>query len=278
MTDEMRLRQILFNLTSNAIKFTNRGRVTVTFAARETDGANRLHIDVADTGIGIPDTEFEHIFETFSQVDQGAARQFGGTGLGLAICRRLARAMGGDVTVTSVLGKGSVFSISLPLEAPHYARPPTPETAATPAARAAPRQLCELEVLLVEDNLINRKVVEQLLSPVVGEIDVAEDGVQGVEAVQTKHYDVVLMDKQMPNMDGVTATKTIRSMTGPAKDVYIIAVTADAFEGEKERLIAQGMDDYIAKPVNQDMLVQAILAGLEKGLKHRPPASHARAS
>lgn len=278
MADGMRLRQILFNLASNAVKFTNRGSVQITFRTNGAGAKQQLRIDVADTGIGIPETEFENIFDTFSQVDQGAARQFGGTGLGLAICRRLARAMGGDVLVASKIGEGSVFTLLLPLEEPQYASAESANHADTEEVRSCPKELSDIDLLIVEDNPINRKVIEQLLVEVVRSIDLAEDGVEGVDAVQTKHYDVVFMDKQMPNMDGVTATKTIRALSGPNKDVYIVAVTADAFEGERERLIAQGMDDYVAKPVTQEMLIRVLAEGIERGLRHGAPERRAMAS
>ncbi|GAB4517154.1 MAG: hypothetical protein Tsb0010_01180 [Parvularculaceae bacterium] len=278
MTDGMRLRQILFNLASNAVKFTTRGSVRISFGTDGAGAKQQLRVDVADTGIGIPESEFENIFDTFSQVDRGAARQFGGTGLGLAICQKLARAMGGEVRVSSKLGEGSVFTLLLPLEEPVYAPSDHRNNAATEEQRSCPKELSDIDLLIVEDNPINRKVIEQLLAGVVRSIDLAEDGVEGVDAVQTKHYDVVFMDKQMPNMDGVTATKTIRSLSGPNKDVYIVAVTADAFEGERERLIAQGMDDYVAKPVTQEMLIRVLADGIERGLRHRAPERRAMAS
>lgn len=264
ISDEKRLRQILFNLVSNAVKFTQSGEICIT-AAETADAAGEwLELKVADTGIGVPEAELHAIFDSFHQAETGAARRYGGTGLGLAITRNIARAMGGEVDVRSRVGEGSVFTVVLPL-----AR----AGAGVPQARAgeeAPQRkdTSQLDILIVEDNQVNRAVLEAMLRGSVNSLDFAEDGAVALEAVRRRHYDVVLMDKQMPNMDGLAATRAIRQLGAPACDVYIIAVTADAFDDSREQIMASGMDDFLAKPVSVKGLFEALATAIDRGLVH----------
>lgn len=268
VSDEKRLRQILFNLVSNAVKFTQGGEVCIT-AAETLDAAGEwLEIKVADTGIGVPDGELHAIFDSFHQVETGAARRYGGTGLGLAITRNIARAMGGEVDVRSRTGEGSVFTVALPLV---RAGADSPEVEAVDDAPQR-KDTSQLDILIVEDNQVNRAVLEAMLQGNVHSLDFAEDGAVALESVRRRHYDVVLMDKQMPNMDGLTATRAIRQLEAPASDVYIIAVTADAFEDSKAEIMASGMDDFLAKPVSVKGLFEALATALDRGLVHAPQA------
>jgi len=262
--DEKRVRQLLFNLISNAVKFTHEGEVRIKAEAVETEAGERLRVIVSDTGIGIPEDELEQVFESFHQVDGGSTRKFGGTGLGLSIVRHVADAMGGDIHVDSVVGEGSTFTLDLPLKRLEPMEPASTSAEDRPSAT----KLAELKVLIAEDNGVNRAVLEAMLKNSVGDIQFAEDGEQALEAMKREHFDIVLMDKQMPNMDGVTATRQIRELPGPAGDAYIIAVTADAFEDSRAQMLACGMDDFIAKPVGLETLLGAMRKALSQDLKH----------
>ncbi len=266
ISDEKRLRQILFNLISNAVKFTRGGDVRISAAVSLDAAGEWLELRVADTGIGVPEGEQHAIFDSFHQVETGAARRYGGTGLGLAITRNIARAMGGEVDVRSRVGEGSVFTVTVPL-----VRAGEESPAAEPVENAPQRKdTSQLDILIVEDNQVNRTVLEAMLQSSVHSLDFAEDGAVALEAVRRRRYDIVLMDKQMPNMDGLTATRTIRQLGSPAADVYIIAVTADAFEDSREEIMASGMDDFLAKPVSVKGLFEALATAIDRGLTHTP--------
>lgn len=253
LADPMRLRQILSNLVSNAIKFTEQGEVVVQInrVADEGDSA-WVRLTVRDTGIGIPPERLESIFEAFTQADSSTTRRYGGTGLGLTICKRLVELMGGHIHVQSEVGKGSTFWVEVPLplasEATQWqhAHSPSVEAGDVPAG---------LRVLLVEDNEVNRKVAVRMLEKAGCEVDIAHDGQEAVEKTARQLYDIVFMDVYMPQMDGYEATRLIREREkGSGRHQVIIAMTANAMEGDRELCLQAGMDDYLSKPFRESDL------------------------
>jgi signal transduction histidine kinase/ActR/RegA family two-component response regulator len=250
--DPGRLRQILLNLATNAVKFTAAGRVELRLAMTERwSAAVRLRISVRDTGIGIAEDKRDRLFEQFSQLDSTTAREYGGSGLGLAICRRLVTLMGGEIGVDSVVGEGSVFWLTLTL--PVAADAALESTTEAGAAARKPRR-----VLVAEDNPINQVLVAAMLRKAGHEVDLVEDGLAAVQAVRKRPYDLILMDMQMPTMDGLTATRTIRSEQPAHARTPVVALTANASRDDVAACLAAGMDDYVAKPIDQQLLLQAI--------------------
>jgi signal transduction histidine kinase/ActR/RegA family two-component response regulator len=250
-TDPARLRQILLNLVGNAIKFTPAGRVDIAIGVRGASGAQRLTVAVADTGIGIQADVIPTLFSRFSQADGSITRRFGGSGLGLAIARQLAHLMGGDISVVSTPGAGSTFTLDIAAcsgEAPADARPRA-------RARAEGRRL---RILVADDTEMNRVVIAQLLDRLGHDFVFALDGAQAIARIEQDNFDLVLMDVQMPEIDGVTATGRIRARGDARGRVPIVALTAFAMSGDRERYIAAGMDDYLAKPVTLDDLARAV--------------------
>ncbi|MEK9968172.1 MAG: PAS-domain containing protein [Ferrovibrio sp.] len=251
--DPGRLRQILFNLAGNAIKFTDKGEVRILVDSHPTgDGRHMLSVKVSDTGIGIAADQIERLFSRFNQADSSIARRFGGTGLGLAISRQLAELMGGRIGVESVEGKGSTFWFELPL-----AEGQTVQTEA-PVQADGPATLRSLRILVAEDNQVNQMVIGLMLRQLGHRADIVTNGIEACEQVQKAPYDMVLMDMQMPEMDGMTATATIRKLPHPCARIPIIALTANAMEGDRERYIGAGMDDYVAKPIALPLLLAAM--------------------
>ena len=269
--DSERLRQVLLNLLTNAIKFTEAGEVEVAVEADPLSPAlcRWLRFRVRDTGIGIPADRFDQLFVSFSQIDNRRTRRHGGTGLGLAICRQLVELMGGTIQVDSAPGKGSTFTFDIiaePLEMSDdlLAASAVLETPLSkPVLNGRPPTAAEglaLKILLVEDNVINQKVAVRLLERLGYQPDVASNGLEGLRAVEAFPYDVVIMDVQMPEMDGLDATRCIRERVPSGCQPRIIGMTANAFEGARQECFAAGMDDYISKPFT----IQDLAAALQR--------------
>ncbi|HEX4966087.1 MAG TPA: response regulator [Thermoanaerobaculia bacterium] len=269
--DLARTRQILLNLLGNAVKFTPQGEVRVALSARPLDGGRcEVLFAVADTGIGIPDGELDRLFVDFHQLDGSLTRQHGGTGLGLAISRRLTELMGGRIWAESAVGRGSTFYFTLVGEAAECPpRPPDLPAAALPRpARQPPGPpLC---ILLAEDHPVNRQVMTGLLEHLGYRADLAANGLEVLAALSRQRYDVVLMDVQMPEMDGLEATRRIRQQ--PGAQPRIIAMTAHAMSGDRERCLAGGMDDYLSKPVQVADLATALAAAVPLVSPPPPPS------
>jgi len=255
--DPTRLRQVLLNLAGNAVKFTEQGSVSIAVAAGPGTAARKtLRFEVIDTGIGIDDAGLARLFQKFTQADSSVTRRFGGTGLGLAICKELVELMGGTLAALSRPGAGSTFWFEIPLlsgETAAVERDQEPR-----AATAAPRR--SLRILLAEDNHINQQVATAILGKAGHRVEVVEDGAGAVAAVEAGGYDVVLMDMQMPGLDGVQATARIRASTSRASAVPIIALTAHAMAGAREECLRAGMNDYVSKPFDPVELVARVEA------------------
>ena len=263
MGDVSRLRQILLNLLNNSVKFTESGGVVLAagMGAPAADGAFELHITVTDTGIGIPEDAMGRMFQSFSQADAATSRKYGGTGLGLAISKRLSEAMGGTMWVESagVPGQGSTFHLTIATRA-------AVDQTAAPGSASGPLDLDPehasrhpLRILLVEDNAVNQKLATRLLSRMGYQADLASNGLEAIEAVDRQRYDLVLMDVQMPEMDGLEATEQIIKRIPEANRPWIVAMTANAMDGDRERCIEAGMNGYVSKPIRVDELVAAVL-------------------
>ncbi|RAK59017.1 hybrid sensor histidine kinase/response regulator [Phenylobacterium hankyongense] len=248
--DPTRVRQIVYNLVSNAVKFTASGSVQI----RVTHDGARLRMAVTDTGPGIPAERAGALFDKFVQVDASTTRRYGGSGLGLAICRELAALMGGEVTLTSVLNHGSTFTLSLPL-----ARAPAGTAEAVAAADAEEADCTGLRILAAEDNPMNQQVLKTLLDQLGVELTVVGDGAQAVEAHATVEFDVILMDVQMPVMDGPTAARAIRANeAATGRRTPILALTANAMTHHADEYLAAGMDGLVAKPIQLGQLIAEI--------------------
>lgn len=276
--DRGRLRQILLNLIGNAVKFTRNGEISVEVERLELQN-DQIEFRIADTGIGIEETDLERIFEDFVTLDSSYGRTAGGTGLGLGIARRLARAMGGDIGVESLPGEGSLFWLRLPLP-----------RAIAPAARLAgegedwsladrngpPYGISEraekpLDVLLVEDNAINRFLMRRFLESAGHRVTEAHDGLEAVERAEEKAFDAILMDISMPRLDGVSATRRIRRGQGPSAGARILALTAHALPQEQAQFRAVGMEQALTKPVTRCDLLAALHNGPGNGIQTAPP-------
>lgn len=269
MGDPSRIRQILANLLGNAIKFTHSGAITVTVKHQAgVDGSAHVEICVADTGIGMTDEQLGQLFQPFSQGDASITRRYGGTGLGLAISQRLVEMMNGTIAVESEAGKGSRFTISLCLKEavgetalllPRPLESLDRKNSTVTAGNQAPAELpAQLRMLVVDDNEINRKLNTILLHQWGIAVDEAADGVAAVEACGRQHFDLILMDVHMPAMDGIEATRRIRMLQEGGKLTPVVALTANALSGDRERYLAAGMDDYLEKPLTEEALRKTI--------------------
>ncbi|MES2807580.1 MAG: response regulator [Bacteroidota bacterium] len=259
--DSVRLSQILLNLVSNAIKFTDKGGVDISLlVADENDSNVIVECVIKDSGIGIPLEKQAKIFESFEQATTDTMRKFGGTGLGLSIAKQLVEMQDGKISVKSLPGMGAEFYFRLPFQKniPRKATPDGIEEAFLPVKSGK-----GLKVLVVEDNTINQMLIVKVLQKREFAIEVANNGVIGLSKHRNNHYDIILMDLQMPEMDGYETTKNIRAMQNARKDIPIIAMTAHTIKGERERCLAIGMNDYIPKPFNISELFDKIF-GLVK--------------
>lgn len=257
--DEAKLRQVLINVFWNAIKFTSQGYITFTATIEEMDGISQLSLAISDTGIGIPDYEMENIFTPFTQVDNSTSRQYGGMGLGLFISKKYMDIMQGSIYVESQQGSGSTFFIKVPLEVISYAElneninPGYNDNYEDKLLT----DFAPIRVLLVEDNDLNQKIVSQMLVNYGFEITVANDGLECLRLLQENHFDVILMDMQMPVMDGYEATRMIRQYE-ELQHIPVIAMTAHAMAGDREKCLVSGCTSYIAKPFKAEELAREI--------------------
>ncbi|HTJ63099.1 MAG TPA: PAS-domain containing protein [Alphaproteobacteria bacterium] len=270
MGDPMRVRQNLLNLMSNALKFTEKGSVVVRVRRQTEPDGEKLRFEVEDTGIGIPADRLHLLFEEFSQVDRSTTRRYGGTGLGLALCKRLAEAMDGTVGVTSQPGAGSTFWFTVAL---------SPTAAPDVGDRAAPTaELASARILVAEDLPMNQLVIEGYLKRAGHRVTLAGNGLEAVGALQKDSFDLVLMDMEMPEMDGISATRAIRALDGPMRDVPIVALTANALLEDAVSCRAAGMNDFLSKPIDRATLYAAVAKWAGAGGKPMapPPAAPAR--
>lgn len=266
--DANRIKQMVINLANNAVKFTANGSVTLT-VDYEMDGNSALNlmVRVKDTGIGIKKEDLEKIFESFGQADSYRNRQIEGTGLGLAITRNLAHLMGGEIYVRSVYNTGSEFSFIIPQKIVDK----------TPCSNVDPEEMrrkeesqythftaCDARILVVDDNHVNLLVAEGLLQPFQMQVDLADSGIKAIEMVQKNSYDLVFMDHMMPGMDGIETVRAIRALPGDYASLPMVAFSANAVNGAREKLIGKGMDDFVAKPITLEELVRVLLKWLPK--------------
>ncbi len=261
--DPVRLRQVLFNLVGNANKFTEKGRVSIHAMMTNGWGAPRLRIEVENTGRELSEEEIGRLFRPFVQLDQPAARRAGGTGLGLVICRRLIEAMGGSIGCHSTKGVGPTFWLEIPAiraELPLSAGP-------TPSA---PLETPPLDILVAEDNIVNQRLITAFLKRDGHRVTIVPDGAEAVAVVKQNIHDLVLMDIQMPVMDGIEAVKAIRNLPAPLNATPVIALTANAIRGDRETYLAAGMNDYVTKPIKLELLRAAIAAHAPRKLASRP--------
>ena len=269
--DVTRLRQVLINLVGNAVKFTHQGGVTLSVEAASSQASDdprrlALHFTVGDTGIGIPADKLDRLFKSFSQVDRSTTRQYGGSGLGLAICQRLTSLMGGHIWVESVSGKGSAFQFVIQVEravAPIAAAPGAHGEQTMGAFDANLAEVLPLRILLTDDDALNRKVGGAMLKKLGYSPVLANNGQEALDALAQQTFDIVFMDILMPVMDGREATRRIIELYPETERPRIIAMTAEAMEGDREKCLAAGMDDYIPKPVR----VSEVRIALERSFK-----------
>ncbi len=253
--DPVRLRQVLTNLVGNAVKFTESGSVRIRLSATPTEaGTTRVRIEVTDTGIGIPPEKQASVFESYTQADGSHTRRFGGTGLGLTISRRLVELMGGELRLQSEPGRGSTFWCELPFD---VAAAPATADSPSPRARGTGRWTGR-RALLAEDNAVNRRVATAQLSRLGLVVDSVMDGREAVDAYFAHEWDIVFMDVQMPEMDGLEATIEIRRRLAGRRHVPIVALTAHAMPEDRDRCLASGMDDYITKPLRPEELERVL--------------------
>lgn len=257
--DGSRLRQVLFNLISNAIKYTETGEVAISVDERLVgDGRVELRFEVSDTGIGLPSEHQAKLFKPFSQADSSTTRKYGGTGLGLAICKKIVELMGGEIGILSTVGEGTTFWFTVLVKPADAHQSIVSASTEDDALQPGVGMKQVLRILVAEDNHLNQLVLRSILTPLDCHLFIVNNGCEAVEAVQAADYDLVLMDVRMPVMDGPTATQKIRSLPGPVSGVPIIAVTANAMKGNRESYLEAGMNDYVSKPLDPRKLFEVM--------------------
>jgi signal transduction histidine kinase/ActR/RegA family two-component response regulator len=256
MGDDLRLRQILVNLIGNAVKFTDEGFILIKVVRESASKGDFLVVHIVDSGSGIPPEMIDRLFKPFSQVEAGSSRRYGGTGLGLSICRRLVETMGGEIGVRTAPDKGSDFYFSIPIRVPDF-----PAENPVPAAKRVRANYRKPRILVVDDDSVNRKLIMRMIEKAGAEAQLVESGAQAIHAFQEEEFDLIIMDIQMPGMDGIETTRRIREIemrTGAVRRTPISALTANAGEGDRERCFEAGMDDFFCKPIRIDVLEKLI--------------------
>jgi len=256
--DVRRLQQVLFHILENAVKFTEQGKVEIGASGSVADGKFLLQLEVRDTGIGIPADKLVAVFESFRQLDSGLSRSYNGLGLGLSLVQKLTALMGGNLAVESEPGRGSRFSVAVPLELPAGGGP-TPGSAEADSWELHSRDV--RRVLLVEDNDAAQKIVTHILSRAGYQVDCAATGQDAVGAASRERYDLILMDLQMPGMDGFAASARVREIGG-YDSTPIVAITANVTEDHRRQCFDSGMQGFIPKPVRAEQLLEAVSAAL----------------
>jgi len=247
--DATRLRQIIFNLLGNSVKFTEKGFIRLSLAQAGTPEEPRLRVEVSDSGEGIPESVQHKLFEPFQQGDSSIHRRKGGAGLGLSICRQLIALMHGTIHFTSIPGAGSTFWFELPLT------PAAASRGATPYPLREPEPLHGLRILVAEDNAVNQRIVRKILEKAGCVVMLAHNGAEALRMLHQHRFDMVLMDVHMPILDGSAATQQIRALPSPLKDIVIIGLSANALKGDRERYLEIGMDEYLTKPIDRAALL-----------------------
>ncbi len=251
MGDPVRVRQVVMNLVTNAIKFTREGSVNIDVGFDQIDTARyNLILEISDTGIGIPKDRIDKIFESFEQADNSISRNYGGTGLGLTICKNLVDMMDGYLEVESEAGKGASFIITMPFK---LAEAPVEQDTVSNATKNYGKK-----VLVAEDNVVNQRVAQKMLNKVGIDADIVFDGEAAIEAANNRHYDLIMMDIEMPVVDGIEATRVIQAGNGPNKKTPILALTASVLDDDRKRVLEAGMQGFIGKPVRLSQLTQEL--------------------
>ncbi|MDQ7018298.1 MAG: ATP-binding protein [Robiginitomaculum sp.] len=265
--DITRIRQIVYNLLSNAVKFTEEGEVSLKVSTEQiSQDTARISFAVRDTGVGISEEAQSRLFTSFEQADKSVTRKFGGTGLGLAISKKLAQLMSGDISIASKPGEGTCFTFVL--EAPVVTRESLKENekkSPHPTAEQTATAKSRLRILAAEDNPLNQRVLKAFLQPFNYDVVMVEDGVEALEHLASQSFDLVLMDVQMPRKDGITTTREIRASDGPNANIPIIAMTANAMSGDRQKCLEIGMTDYVPKPIDPRVLITAIARASAQG-------------
>lgn len=256
--DANRIRQVLMNLIGNAVKFTQTGKIVISVfeTDKKQEGRAELCFKVTDSGIGIEENQLESLFDSFVQADASIARKYGGSGLGLSICKRLVEAMEGSISVKSELGQGSTFQFQIALE--KRSNPQAMPSNAVDLKQALDAPELKLSILIAEDIVPNQLIARKILERQGHEVTIVDNGVKAVDAVALARYDVVLMDINMPEMDGITATERIRGLQGPGSRTPIIAMTADARQENYQACLAAGMNAFVSKPIRVTKLNEAL--------------------
>jgi two-component system, sensor histidine kinase len=261
LADTARLGQIAFNLVSNAVKFTEAGeiRLTLTAEPRGPEGLD-LVLSVSDTGIGMDAPAVGRLFTAFHQADGSISRRFGGTGLGLSISQKLAEMMGGNIAVASTPGQGSIFTMRVPVE-----KTATPEADVPSATEDRVELLPRMRILVAEDNAANQRIIDFFLRPLEADVTIVGDGQQALDALAVAAFDLVLMDMQMPVVDGLEATRRLRASSGPNASIPVLALTANVMDDQKNACFEAGMDGHISKPIDARLLISSVIAAFDAG-------------